>query len=182
MNPQFELLTESGEFTSACSLTLYTGGLFQGDYARSAFVAEPVHNVVHRDVVEGNGATFIARRGSEGREFLASTDAWFRPVNFYVGPDGALYVIDYYRARIEHPEWTASEFHTNPAQFALGRDRGRIYRIVPDGAAPGGAAPRLGARRPRGAGRRAVEREPLVAAHRAATAARSTAARSRRRR
>ena len=144
-NPQYELLTESGEFTSACSLTLYTGGLFKGEYARSSFVAEPVHNLVHRDVIEPSGATFIARRGGASREFLASTDPWFRPVNFYVGPDGALYVIDYYRARIEHPEWTASEFHKNPAQFALGRDRGRIYRIVPDGASVTAAAPRLGA-------------------------------------
>lgn len=143
INPQYELLTESGEFTSACSLTVYTGGLFQGEYARSSFVAEPVHNLVHRDVIEPSGATFLARRGGESREFLASTDPWFRPVNFYVGPDGALYVIDYYRARIEHPEWTASEFHKNPAQFTLGRDRGRIYRIVPDGTPGHGAAPRL---------------------------------------
>ncbi|MBK5296730.1 MAG: c-type cytochrome [Vicinamibacteria bacterium] len=142
-NPQYELLTESGEFTSACSLTMYTGGLFQGDYARSSFVAEPVHNLVHRDVIEPSGSSFVARRGSEGREFLASTDPWFRPVNFYVGPDGALYVVDYYRARIEHPEWTASEFHKNPAQFTLGRDRGRIYRIVPDGTPRPGAAPHL---------------------------------------
>ncbi len=144
-NPQYELLTESGEFTSACSLTMYTGGLFQGEYARSAFVAEPVHNLVHRDVVEASGSTFVARRGGESHEFLASTDPWFRPVNFYVGPDGALYVIDYYRARIEHPEWTASEFHKNPAQFTLGRDRGRIYRIVPDRASEPVAAPRLSA-------------------------------------
>ncbi len=142
-NPQYQLLTESGEFTSACSLTLYGGGLFQGEYARSAFVAEPVHNLVHRDVIEPSGATFVARRGGASREFLASTDPWFRPVNFYVGPDGAMYVIDYYRARIEHPEWTASEFHKNPAQFTLGRDRGRIYRIVPDGSTMPVAAPRL---------------------------------------
>ena len=145
VNPQYELLTESGEFTSACSLTIYTGGLFAGEYARSAFVAEPVHNLVHRDVVEPAGSTFVARRGGESREFLASTDPWFRPVNFHVGPDGALYVIDYYRARIEHPEWTASEFHKNPAQFSLGRDRGRIYRIVPAGASRLAAAPRLSA-------------------------------------
>ena len=133
VNPRYELLTESGEFTSACALTYYTGGVFGGEYARSAFVAEPVHNLVHRDVVEPAGATFVARRGGAAREFLASTDAWFRPVNLYVGPDGALYVIDYYRPRIEHPEWTASEFHRNPEQFAQGRDRGRIYRVVADG-------------------------------------------------
>jgi putative membrane-bound dehydrogenase-like protein len=131
-NPRYELLTESGEFTSACALTVYTGGLFGGEYARSTFVAEPVHNLVHRDVLEPSGATFVARRGGDGREFLASTDAWFRPVNFYIGPDGALYVIDYYRPRIEHPEWTASEFHAKPAEFWEGRDRGRIYRVVPE--------------------------------------------------
>ena len=143
-NPRFELLTESGEFTSACALTYYTGGLFTGEFARSTFVAEPVHNLVHRDVVDPAGATFVARRGAEGREFLASTDAWFRPVNFYVGPDGALYVIDYYRPRIEHPEWTASEFHKHPEQFAEGRNRGRIYRVMPVGARAFGA-PSLGA-------------------------------------
>lgn len=143
--PQYELLTESGEFTSACALTVYTGGLFEGEYARSSFVAEPVHNLVHRDVLEPAGATFVARRGGEaGREFLASTDSWFRPVNFYVGPDGALYVVDYYRAKIEHPEWTASEFHKNPAAFALGKDRGRIYRIVPEGAPRTAVRPALG--------------------------------------
>jgi putative membrane-bound dehydrogenase-like protein len=133
-NPTFELLTESGEFTSACSPTPYTGGLLQGDYPRSVFVDEPVHNLVHRDVLEPSGAAFVARRASEGREFLASTDAWFRPVASYVGPDGALYVIDYYRKRIEHPEWTATEFQKDPSEFSLGQDRGRIYRIVPDGA------------------------------------------------
>jgi putative membrane-bound dehydrogenase-like protein len=134
-NPRYELLTESGEFTSACALTVYTGGLFTGEYARSTFVAEPVHNLVHRDVLDPAGATFVARRGGEGREFLASTDAWFRPVNFYIGPDGGVYVIDYYRPRIEHPEWTASEFHAKPAEFWEGRERGRIYRVVPEGAA-----------------------------------------------
>jgi putative membrane-bound dehydrogenase-like protein len=132
--PTYELLTEAGEFTSACSLTPYTGGAFPGEYAHSTFVAEPVHNLVHRDVLTPDGASLRARRGSEGREFLASTDAWFRPVSFYVGPDGALYITDYYRKRIEHPEWTASEFHRNPVEFTLGSDRGRIYRIVSDGA------------------------------------------------
>src|SRR5690606_30835407 len=74
-NPQYELLTESGEFTSACALTAYTGGAFPGDYAHSTFVAEPVHNLVHRDVLRPAGATFVAARGSADREFLASTDA-----------------------------------------------------------------------------------------------------------
>ena len=141
-NPQYELLTESGEFTSACSLTITPAGSSRASTRKARFVAEPVHNLVHRDVIEPSGATFVARRGREGREFLASTDAWFRPVNFYVGPDGALYVIDYYRERIEHPEWTASEFHKNPEQFALGAIAAASTASLPDGAAP--AAPRRG--------------------------------------
>ena len=50
-----ELLTEAGEFTSACSVTPYTGDIFDGEYRRSTFVAEPVHNLVHRDVIEPDG-------------------------------------------------------------------------------------------------------------------------------
>ena len=168
-HPTFELLTESGEFTSACSLTPYTGGLFTGRYARSTFVAEPVHNLVHRDVLEPSGSTLRATRGSEGREFLASTDSWFRPVSLYIGPDGALYVIDYYRKRIEHPEWTASEFQKNPSEFSLGADRGRIYRIVPDGFQSTTSKPTLD-KADTGATRCAVgEPEPVVATHGTAT-------------
>ncbi|HXI44554.1 MAG TPA: PVC-type heme-binding CxxCH protein, partial [Bryobacteraceae bacterium] len=81
LHPRFELLTEVGQFTSACGITCYHGSLF---------VAEPVHNLAHQDLLSDAGGTFIAKRAHPDVEFLASTDAWFRPVNFYVGPDGAL--------------------------------------------------------------------------------------------
>ena len=169
-NPTFELLTESGEFTSACSPTPYAGGLLQGDYPRSVFVAEPVHNLVHRDVVSPSGAGDVARRGSEGREFLASTDAWFRPVSLYVGPDGALYVIDYYRKRIEHPEWTATEFQKD-SERVLARAGPRPH--LPDRAR--GRARRATAHRARRCERSsarlgAVGSDALVASDRAAAA------------
>ena len=67
-------------------------------------------------------------------EFLASTDAWFRPVNFYIGPDGAIYLLDYYRLVIEHPEWMATKTYHSPDLYK-GADRGRIYRITPSIAA-----------------------------------------------
>jgi putative membrane-bound dehydrogenase-like protein len=143
--PTFELLTEVGQFTSACAITPYTGGAFPAPDGDLLFVAEPVHNLVHRDVLSPAGATFTARRAEKGREFLAAGDSWFRPVNLYVGPDGALYVVDYYRARIEHPEWTATELHKDPQALYEGRERGRIYRIVADGAAPDRRTPSLGA-------------------------------------
>jgi hypothetical protein len=69
----------TGQFTSACAITPYTGGAFPSAGGDLLFVAEPVHNLVHRDVLAPAGATFTARRGDEGREFLAAADSWFRP-------------------------------------------------------------------------------------------------------
>ena len=135
VNPRFELLSDAGQMTSACGLTVYLGGSFPANFEGGSFVAEPAHNLVHRDIWEPNGVTFKARRAHAGREFLASTDRWFRPVNLYIGPDGALYLLDYYREVIEHPEWTAAETYESP-QLYDGNDRGRIYRIVPEDGLP----------------------------------------------
>ncbi len=126
-NLRFEMLTNVGEFTSACGFTWFRGG---------AFIAEPAHNLVHRALVKPAGATFSASRENQTAEFLASADPWFRPVNFSVGPDGAIYLLDYYRLVIEHPEWMSAAAST-PKDLNAGNDRGRIYRITP----PGGKAP-----------------------------------------
>lgn len=134
-NPEHQLLTDVGTITSACGVTWYLGDLFPEKYQQVTFVAEPVHNLVHADVISDKGATFSADRLLENREFLASTDSWFRPVNFYIGPDGALYVIDYYRQVIEHPEWM-SEDMLHSDQLYNGTDQGRIYRITPKGTPP----------------------------------------------
>src|SRR5947208_2109351 len=131
-NPRFEILTDVGTLTSSCSITLpYLGGAFPPSFRRVACVAEPAHNMVHCDVWSDRGATYSARRLEEGAEFIASTDAWFRPVNMYIGPDGALYLIDYYRNVIEHPEWMAADTY-HAGYLYNGQNRGRIYRIVPD--------------------------------------------------
>jgi putative membrane-bound dehydrogenase-like protein len=133
-NPEFQLLTDVGVMTAASGLTYYLADLFPPRYRNSVFVAEGAHNLVHVASVRDHGATFRASRMHDGREFLASTDSWFRPVNFYLGPDGALYLIDYYRKILEHPEWL-DEVTARSAELYAGRDRGRIYRIVPTGTA-----------------------------------------------
>lgn len=131
-NPDHQLLTDIGVFTSACGLTFYQGGLFPSPFDSVSFVAEPVSNIVHADIVRDKGASFSASRLYDHTEFLASTDAWFRPVNMYTGPDGALYICDYYRQIIEHPEWMADEVVKSGALYN-GMDQGRIYRITPKG-------------------------------------------------
>src|SRR5262249_44691969 len=88
-------------------------------------------NLVHRDVMRRDGVNFIAHRAEEGKEFLASTDVWFRPCNFTVAPDGNLYVADIYREFIETPVSIPEELKKK-MDFWSGVNTGRIYRIVPE--------------------------------------------------
>jgi putative membrane-bound dehydrogenase-like protein len=138
-----EMLSGVGSFTSACGLTLYLGGAFPSSLGLFSLVAEPAQSLVHRDVLTPSGATFLAKRARENVEFLASTDSWFRPVNFYVGPDAAIYLVDYYRLMVEHPEWTSTHTHHSPDLYK-GDDRGRIYRITPETTLPPAGRIRLG--------------------------------------
>ncbi len=135
-HPDRQLLTNVGVMTSACGLTAYLGDAFPAPYNKNiTFVAEPVSNLMHVDVLKDSGASFTASRILQHKEFLSSTDAWSRPVNMYVGPDGALYVLDYYRKVIESPEWMSEEAIKAGGLYD-GSDKGRIFRITPIDAKP----------------------------------------------
>ena len=131
IHPDRQLLSGVGVMTSGSGITAYLGGSFPAPYNKNVtFIAEPVYNLVHVDLLKDSGASFTASRILEHKEFLSSTDAWARPVNFYVGPDGALYVLDYYRKVIESPEWMSDEAIAAGGLYD-GSDKGRIYRITP---------------------------------------------------
>ncbi len=76
-------------------------------YIQHVFISEPVHNLVHHEVMTADGVTFTSRRAEDEQqsEFLASRDNWFRPTQIKTGPDGALYIADMYRQVIEHPQY-----------------------------------------------------------------------------
>lgn len=132
-NPDRQLFTPVGLTTSSSGLVYYSGGLFPPPYdTELTFGAESVSNLVHTDKLTPNGATYTGSRMEEGKEFLASRDSWARPVNMYIGPDGALYVLDYYRRIIEHPEWMSDEA-IDGGDLYDGHNMGRIYRISPEG-------------------------------------------------
>jgi len=120
--------------TSGCSAAPYRGKLFGEGSDRWVFISEPVHNLVHREVIVPQGSSLTSRRhpDDKGREFLSSSDNWFRPTMTKTGPDGALYVADMYRFVIEHPEWISPQAQA-AVDVRLGSDKGRIYRVYPKG-------------------------------------------------
>lgn len=121
-------------FTGASGGTHYGGDLFPQAYHGNIFTGEVMGNLVHRDVITlpKDEVTYIAQRGKQDQhsEFLVSSDPWFRPAHFTVGPDGALYVVDMYRQHIETP-LSIPEDLKEEMDFMRGSDQGRIYRIVP---------------------------------------------------
>ena len=123
---------QSGYFSGACGITHYGGGAFSEAFNGNLFVADCVLNLVHLDVLSTQGSTFKTSRMREKREFLASTDRSFRPVNMTVGPDGSLYVLDMHRKVIEHPEWIPDELEVN-MDLDAGKEKGRIYRVFRKG-------------------------------------------------
>jgi putative membrane-bound dehydrogenase-like protein len=129
-----------GGFTAAAGHAVYTARSFPQEYwDRAAFVCEPTGHLVHVDWLVPKGSSFASR---DGWDLLASDDEWTAPIAAEVGPDGALWVIDWYNYIVQHNP-TPGGFTTgkgNAYETPL-RDKthGRIYRIVSKGAR---AAPR----------------------------------------
>lgn len=128
-------LVPGGYSTSTCSPIVYRGEGFPDGYYGSVFMCDPANNVLIRDVLAPNGpGTLVARRGHADCEFLASTDNWFRPTYIAHGPDGCLYVSDFYREVIETPLSLPDDI--KKAVNLESRERGRIWRIAPVGHRP----------------------------------------------
>ncbi len=127
----------ANRFTSACGSILYRDELLGAHLAGNSFVSEPVHNLVHREVVRSDGLRYESHRAADeaSSEFLASSDSWFRPTFLATGPDGALWIADMVRAVIEHPEWIPDETEAM-LDVRAGSQQGRIYRVLPVGTEP----------------------------------------------
>ncbi len=115
-------------FNALAGMTVYRGDALGRDYGDSAFMGESLTNLVHRRTLMPSGATFISRRSEHDREFLASTDPWFHPVFLTTGPDGSLYVVDFYRRWVEHPAFVAESLRGD-VDWREGAGHGRIWKV-----------------------------------------------------
>ncbi len=122
----------AGYFTGATGVTIYRGDAWPEQWRGLAIVGDVGSNLVHRKRLGSVGLEFRGNRIDENSEFVASTDIWFRPAQFANAPDGSLHVIDVYREVIEHPLSLPPQIKQH-LDLTSGRDRGRVYRIVPIG-------------------------------------------------
>ena len=123
-------IDQVGRFTAAAGTAIYEGGAWPAKWNYSYSTTEPTLNIVHHQFVKPNGVTYqVAKeKGREETEFIRSTDLWFRPIENRVGPDGALYLVDFYNQAVMHND-TRGPIH-GPANAALRPDRDHYHSRI----------------------------------------------------
>ncbi len=106
--------------TGIAGIVYYAANHFPQSYRDTVFIGNPVTGRVNRDHFDIHGSTYTA---VEEPDFISCDDPWFRPVDLQLGPDGALYIADFYNRIIGHYEVPL----THPGRD---RHRGRIWRVV----------------------------------------------------
>jgi len=122
-----------GKFTAAAGTAIYDGGTWPAKWNYSYFTTEPTINLVHHQFVKADGVSYAAHReaGRETTEFIGGKNLWFRPIEVRVGPDGALYVVDFCNQAIIHNDTRGPKHGPRNAAIRPDRDHyyGRIWRV-----------------------------------------------------
>ena len=91
----------TGSFTAACGCAVYEGGAWPDAWTRGYFTCEPTVHIVHHETITPEAASFEAAKARD-EEFTATRDPWHRPIDTRMGPDGNIYVTDFYNQAILH--------------------------------------------------------------------------------
>ncbi len=130
-----EMIGHDHGSTGIGGIAYYAADHFPAAYRDNIFIGNVVTSRVNRDHLEHRGSS---PRAIAEPDFVVSDDPWFRPVDIELGPDGALYIADFYNRIIGHYEVPLE----HPGRD---RERGRIWRVVykgKDGNAPPPRGPR----------------------------------------
>ncbi len=106
-----------------CGMMIYQGGAWPKEYRDQLFMGNIHGHRINMDIPKPKGSGYVA---SHGHDFLLANDAWARFINMRCGPDGNVYLIDWYDKQA---------CHTRDAQV-WDRSNGRIYKICYQGTKP----------------------------------------------
>lgn len=131
--PAYVQIDWVGGFTASSGSAIYNGGAWPEKYDGSHFSTEPTVSLVHHELLRTKGVTFTAYKepGREETEFVAGSDLWYRPIHARIGPDGALYVIDFYNQAAIHNDTRGPKHGARNAAVRPDRDHhfGRVWRV-----------------------------------------------------
>ncbi|MDX1952697.1 MAG: c-type cytochrome [Verrucomicrobiota bacterium] len=106
--------------TAIAGIIYYLDGYWPQEFQNNILIGNVMTSRINRDTISERGSTKVAH---EQKDFLTTDDPWFRPVDIQMGPDGALYVADFYNRIIGHYEVPLE----HPGRD---RERGRIWRVI----------------------------------------------------
>lgn len=113
------LMEHSHGSTAICGALFYADDQWPDEYKNNFFVGNVMTSRVNRDTLIEHGSSKTAR---EEKDLVTTTDPWFRPVDLQLGPDGALYIADFYNRIIGHYEVPL----LHPGRD---RERARIWKL-----------------------------------------------------
>ncbi|WDE99006.1 ThuA domain-containing protein [Lentisphaera profundi] len=135
-------------FTDTCGQAVFRGDKLPKEMQGELFFSSPVGRLTRRTTfkVDDKGRQ-VMHNAYDEKEFIASTDANFRPVNAATGPDGTLYLVDMHRGIIQEGAWVPKGSFIRKAVEFYGLDKnighGRIYRVRHKDFQPNDKKPRM---------------------------------------
>jgi putative heme-binding domain-containing protein len=108
------------EATALAGIAYYGDVLYPEEYRSNLYIGDAVASRVYRNSISWKQSTPV---GKKEEDFILSADPWFRPVDVKMGPDGALYIADFYNSIIGHYEVPLD----HPKRDRI---RGRIWRVT----------------------------------------------------